>query len=265
MTYYKLISLMPKFSLDVDAQAFITATGITDATQITAVNNLVLGLKSNNIWTKMKAIYPMVGGTATTHKFNLKDPRDLDAAFRLTFASGWTHSANGMQSNTATFANTFLNMSTQITSVNSWAVGFYSNLWVAGGVDLGADTGTNNFYLTTKSYLFGATTARFQTSTSLAFSDLTGIGFFLGSRNSNINAKIYKNGIEVGNSVTVNGGTFANFNVYLSALNRNGTASFGTNVRYAFCFIANANFNATEQANFYTAVQLFQTTLGRQV
>ena len=95
MTYYKLISLMPKFSLDVDAQAFITATGITDATQITAVNNLVLGLKGNNIWTKMKAIYPMVGGTATTHKFNLKNPLDTDAAFRLVFSGGWTHSANG--------------------------------------------------------------------------------------------------------------------------------------------------------------------------
>ena len=31
----------------------------------------------------MKAIYPFVGGTATTHKFNLKDPADINAAFRL--------------------------------------------------------------------------------------------------------------------------------------------------------------------------------------
>ena len=251
-------------AVDSDAQAFITAAAITDNTQKNAINTLVLALKGYSIWTKFKAIYPIVGGTASQHKFNLKDPRDLDVAYRLTFGTGWTHTANGMQS-LATFANTFLNMSTEISSVNSWAVGFYSNVWVAGGVDLGADTGINNFYLTTKSPLFGATTGRFQTSTSLAYSDLTGTGFFLGSRNSNINTKVYKNGVEVANSVTVNGGTFANLNVYLGALNRSGVRSFSTNVRYAFCFIANANFNATEAANFYTAVQAFQTSLSRNV
>lgn len=35
----------------------------------------------------MTAVYPFIGGTASTHKFNLKDPRDLDVAFRLTFSN----------------------------------------------------------------------------------------------------------------------------------------------------------------------------------
>ena len=47
----------------------------------------------------MKALYPFVGGTATSHKFNLKDPRDLDAAFRLQFNGGWTHNSNGVTPN----------------------------------------------------------------------------------------------------------------------------------------------------------------------
>ena len=68
--------------IDTDAQAFITATGITDNTQKNSINQLVLDLKSYGVWSKIKAIYPFVGGTATTHKFNLKDPRDLDAAYR---------------------------------------------------------------------------------------------------------------------------------------------------------------------------------------
>jgi hypothetical protein len=67
---------------DVDALAFIAAASITDSTQQSAIDTLVKSLKSANIWTKMKALYPFVGGTATTHKFNLKDPRDLDAAYR---------------------------------------------------------------------------------------------------------------------------------------------------------------------------------------
>ncbi len=81
---------------DTNAQAFITAAGITDAGQKSAVNTLVLSLKSGNIWSKMKAVYPFVGGTATSHKFNLIDPRDLNAAFRLSFVNGWTHSSTGV-------------------------------------------------------------------------------------------------------------------------------------------------------------------------
>ena len=102
-------------SLDPDAQAFLTAASITNPTISGAINTLVVQMKTDNIWSKMKAIYPMVGGTASTHKFNLKDPRDLDAAFRLVFNGGWTHSANGAQPNgTNGFADTKLNQSANL-------------------------------------------------------------------------------------------------------------------------------------------------------
>ena len=108
--YYSLISSMSKGLSD--AQKFILAAGITDATQKSAINTLVDDLKTYGIWSKTKAIYPMVGGTATTHKYNLKDPRDLDAAFRLSFSGGWTHSSNGALPNGITaYSDTFLNAS----------------------------------------------------------------------------------------------------------------------------------------------------------
>ena len=93
---------------DADAQAFITATGIS-GTNATATNQLVLDLKAANIWTKMKAIYPFVGNTSASQKYNLKDSRDLDAAYRLTFFGGGTFSANGYQCNgTNSYGNTFI-------------------------------------------------------------------------------------------------------------------------------------------------------------
>ena len=61
-------------AVDADAQAFIAAAGITNLTQASAINTLVNDLKTYGLWTKMKALYPMVGGTAASHKFNLKDP-----------------------------------------------------------------------------------------------------------------------------------------------------------------------------------------------
>ena len=79
---------------DTDAQAFFTAVeggGDTlTTTEKDATNQLVLDLKSDGIWTGMYAIYPFVGATSTSTKWNLKDPRDLDAAYRVS----WTGTAN---------------------------------------------------------------------------------------------------------------------------------------------------------------------------
>jgi len=47
-------------SFDSDYQAFITATGITEPTQSAALETLVSDLKSYGLWSKMKAVYPMV-------------------------------------------------------------------------------------------------------------------------------------------------------------------------------------------------------------
>jgi hypothetical protein len=62
---------------DPDYQAFITATGITQPTQSAALETLVSDLKSYGLWSKMKAIYPMI-----TDKYNLYSNTE-------TFSSGW--------------------------------------------------------------------------------------------------------------------------------------------------------------------------------
>ena len=112
--------------LDSDASAFITAAGLTDPTQKSAINTLVKDMKAAGLWSKMKAVYPMVGGTATSMKFNLKDPRDLDAAFRLTWSGGWTYSATGATPNgTNAYADTYLIPNTTLT-FNSVSLSFYS-------------------------------------------------------------------------------------------------------------------------------------------
>jgi hypothetical protein len=137
MNYYSLISSMSK-SIS-DAQKFINATGITDATQKNAINTLVNDLKFYGLWTKLKAIYPMVGGTATAHKFNLKDPRDLNEAFRLSFIGGWTHSSTGALPNgTTAYADSFLNALTSLTN-NNYHLSHYSRTQITTGgqVDLG--------------------------------------------------------------------------------------------------------------------------------
>ena len=132
-------------AIDPDAQAFITAAGITDPTQQSAINTLVLDMKGYGIWTKMKAIYPFVGGTATTHKYNLKDPQDLDAAFRLVFFGGWTHSSNGVQGNgTNGYADTKFNPNTGYSVNDNAHISVYSRSnQSAVDVDFGVQTVSN--------------------------------------------------------------------------------------------------------------------------
>lgn len=98
-----------------DAQKYIAAvesTGyVMPQTEKDAVTTLIAALKTNGTWAKKYAIYLFSGNTAASQKWNLKDPRDLDAARRLVFSGGMTHSAMGIKGNGVdAFANTFVSI-----------------------------------------------------------------------------------------------------------------------------------------------------------
>ena len=106
--------------------AWIAATGETDLTILGALNTLETDLTTYGLTSKMKALYPFVGGTAAKHKFNFMDARDLDAAFRLTFSGGWTHSSNGALPNgTNGYANSYFNPLTNGLTTASAHLSFY--------------------------------------------------------------------------------------------------------------------------------------------
>jgi hypothetical protein len=248
-------------SNDPDAQAFITAAGITDPTQQSAINTLVLDLKSNNIWTKMDAIYPMVGGTATTHKFNLKNPADTDAAFRLSFIGGWTHSANGALPNgTNAYANTFLNTSTNL-SLNSHSFGIYSRTNDVSGTKLyGA---FNNSNLILHNNLSGGNFISGFTTNIVSYTANPSTSLLMASRTSTTSLAAYRGGVLLGtntNLITL----LPNTNFYFGARSKLGVAEFFSTHQLAFGFLG-SGLNSTEASSLYTNVQAFQTTLGRQV
>jgi hypothetical protein len=264
---------MPKSSFDPDAQAFITAAAITDNTQKNAINTLVIALKGYSIWTKFKAIYPIVGGTASSHKYNLKDPRDLDAAFRLTFTTGWTHSANGMLPNgTSAFADTFFTPSSNL-SVNNTSMSIYVNNNIA--PILAAPTfgcyfdGTKTFYTTLKQsntfYSFIGSengSATFGNS----FSNTDSSGFYITSRTSSTVLKSYKNNLLKNTTILANTGTLPALKYTYGAFRNSAGIAATTYNNYAHAFMSLGDgLTDTEAANFYTAVQAYQTTLSRQV
>jgi hypothetical protein len=254
---------------DPDAQAFITAAAITDATQQLAIDNLVKGLKSDNIWTKMKAIYPFVGGTASTHKWNLKDPRDLDAAFRLVFNGGWTHSSNGATPNgTNGYADTKLNDSSL--TPNSSHISYYSrnNVFVS-NYDMGIYNGTKGIWFALRNSAIGSgvfTGGIFQAGASgeVSVSNLDSTGYYIGGKNGSTTVKFYKNGTSVASTAKADT-TATNTSIYLATLNQNGTPAFGFSTKQCAFSTIGDGLTDTEAANLYTRVQAYQTALSRQV
>ena len=257
---------MPKVSIpivsDPDAQAFLNAAVITNVTEANAINTLVVDLKGYNIWTKFKAIYPIVGGTASSHKFNLKDPRDLDAAFRLTFASGWTHSANGMTP-LVTYANTFLNANSILTQ-NSTHISYYSRTNSNGTeVEMGGLSGGSQLLLEIRTsnitYFVVNTNGGYPT-----YSDSDSRGFYVANRTASNVVNGWKTGVKVASNTSAST-TPPSFNLYLGAYNNGaGLGLLPTTKQCAFASIGDG-LTDTEAANFYTAVQAYQTTLNRQI
>jgi len=252
-------------TLDANAAAFIAAAGITDATQKSAINTLVVGLKAANLYTKFYALYPIVGGSATSHKFNLINPTDSDAAFRLSFVGGWTHSANGMQPNGINgYADTFFNPLAQSISINSNALHFYSR--------------TNN---TTVSYSYGVQStglfaALFYTGTATfrSYNMTTGgnlldtamarnDGFMTQTRTA-VNAQAnYRNGASLGSNASASNSK-PNDKLVIGARNDGASRSNWDNRQCAF-FAISDGFSAAEALTLYTLVQAYQTTLSRNV
>jgi hypothetical protein len=256
-------------AVDPDAQAFITAAGLTNPTQQSAINTLVVSMKGFGIWTKMKAIYPFVGGTATTHKFNLKNPADTNAAFRLVFFGGMTHTANGVQGNgTNGYADTFFNPNTGYSVNDNAHISLYSRInSPAIDCDMGVAVGGSEiaFYilrsdLSNNSYA----TLNNGSGTYISFADTDSLGMYISTRIAT-SVKYFKNNV-LRNTITNTAIARPNANIFISTLNGAGTPNPGlySNKQYAFASIGDG-LTDTDSSNFYTAVQAFNTTLGRQV
>jgi hypothetical protein len=239
-------------SLDPDAAAFLTAAGITDPTQQSAVNTLVVSLKADGIWTKMKAIYPFVGGTNAQHAWNLKNT----AQYKITWYGGVTSSSNGITGNgTNAYGDTFLN--NNVMAADSVHLSIYTP---AIATVFGSVIGSWDNLFGSNIYSKPNPSTQINTHGSRITFTPFNAGFILVKRPNLTQILIQKN-----NSITTH---LLSYNSYITSsfkLLRTGNYNGEyTNENIRFVSIGDS-LTDTEAANFYTAVQTFQTTLGRNV
>ena len=245
---------------DPDALAFITAAGITDPTQQNAINNLVLDLKSASLWDNMDAIYPFVGGTASSNKYNLKDPRDLDAAFRIEFRGTPTFNSDGVVFNPGSYGST-------------WCVPGTSELNRSFGeyIRLTTNDGWSGSFIGS---VFGFKVGTSPNISAIGVNNLIGFGSAISYGYVTTSIVSSSFGYLFNNSTTIYTNTSVDANppmgvIYIGAMNT-GTGGNGSpwgefsNRTLSFAHLGEG-LTPTQHTTFVSIVQDYQTALGRNI
>jgi hypothetical protein len=250
-------------NLDSDSSKIIEAvrsTGVvvTEAMRL-YVDYIVSNMKAIGTWQLSNAVYGFVGGTAASHKFNWKDLRDVDAAFRLTYGGVVTHSANGMQGNGTTgFADTKLNAS--ILTIGNTHLSLYGqSVTLNSSFDIGvynpSQQATQAILL---SAYYGGNVVRYDDggdSNSLRPSTSSFEKYVVGTRNGNIQ-RVYQNGRLIGER-TASGGVMPNATFYLMAMNASGFSFLHSTriLKYVTIGSGLTDTQATQQSQIVTNAQ----------
>jgi hypothetical protein len=250
---------------------FLQSTNITDFTQRNAIYNLVADFQSLGLWDKMKAIYPMVGGNANAHKYNLKDP----TSYTVTWSGNIKHDSTGIEflggyGDTGFAPFTALTNPTQSSHISLYnnKLTLSASSW--GLVNMGNSRYTDNGLSLVVDYVeFGQTKFNAYSPTSVTVSTGTWpnarLGLFVAARTDVSQSGYYQRGSRTINSTSTIGATATpnSSNIWLGG--ESGGAGWGArNSAMAFATIGDG-LSQSDVDNYYTAVQRFQTTLGRQV
>ena len=256
--------------------AYMSATGL-DVSYKPIIDKLVTDLKAAGLWTKMQAIYPFVGGTAALHKWNLKDPQDTDAAFRLTFldpafhsshstALGYRANSQGAGIGSGSYADTHLQPSLHLTDVNSTHLSFYSlqDVPSADRAEMGCynwNGSGSRFHIIARyqgvdSFYYGMSEEGANHYVVPGAS-----GLFVATRTSASAQRGYRNGIPgpADSAAPANG--LPNRSVFIGAINEFANRS---DIPCGFASIG-AGLDDRENSDLYNIVQAYQTALNRQV
>lgn len=254
-----------------DAQAFFdrvtAAGGSLTLTEKNAIIQLIVDMKSAGVWTKVKAAYPMVGGTQSSCMQNLKSFSFTGIPQNTLTYSSTGATGNGTNSYIDTQFNPFL-----YSNIDSAHLGFYSRTNIVGSspVDIGVaddfnSRGYSNVILDMSS--LGAGVGMHSNANTPIGILGNSLGFLMANRVNNTQAQAWKNGSNVltysSNSITP-----SDANIYIFCLNYNASGTFnpvGFSPRQCAFATMGDGLTNVEAAAYYTAIQTFQTALSRQV
>jgi hypothetical protein len=201
---------------------------------------------------------------ASQFKYNLVNPVDSDAAYRLVFNGGLTHSSTGFTPNGINgYADTKL-VPNGTLNQNSTHISGYSRTNAFSGAIFGCfDSVVTNGLYTNPKFGGGTQESRNNSGFGSNATSTDSTGFWINNRISSSQYKIFRNNTTNQTSNTNSTG-LCSLSAYMGALNRFGLPVESQIREIAFGSIGDG-LTDTEAANLYTRVQAYQTALSRQV
>jgi hypothetical protein len=249
--------------LDVNALDYLNRAGNSGTLARLAVSHLAWELKRNNLWTKMKAFYPMMGTTGTMMGANL-----ISSSYAATFSGGWTFSSTGaLPDGLSAYALTGLIPSSVLT-LNSTTLGFYCRTAtpeaLLTGVQIGCGSGSDRSAIQIlKAGTFTVST-RINTSGAILSGTITSSqGLFTVTRTSSTLTTAYRNATSLGTD-SATSTNLPTAQVCIGATNIGGVISTYSSKELACAFIADG-LTGAEVSTLYTIIQQYQTILSRNV
>ena len=244
--------------------AVITAGGSLTPTISAATNTFYSTIRSAGILSKLYRMYPYIGGTANSHAVEGVNPSVNSG----TFIGGWTHSVSGATPNGT---NGYMTQSPTIApSINAnFGFGVYVNETAGAKTAIGSysDNGTGANGQGYAAIALGFPSSIWAAGSNDRLSDVTSQartinqGFFAASRTSGTNVVLKQNTGTTNVTITQVLDTQQQF---IGGRSSNGAPEDFFNKRLAFVFQGN-NLSSAELDTLYTAIQTYQTSLGRQV
>jgi len=202
---------------------------------------------------------------AAAYKYNLKDPQDTDAAFRLKIFGTWTFTPTGAKPNgTNAYMDTCLNASIHLTT-SSGHFSYYSRTdailtgWLMGVETVPADR--TQFIVRTDGA--GAYYGRYGSNAIATTNGTTSLGLSVFNRPSSSDVRLYQSSGLI-NTTTYSASGLPNLTIYLAGNNNAGTANAFCNAQCA-CASIGSGLTDSEALALNTIIHQFQLNLNRQV
>lgn len=261
-TRAQTVVIIPYFYIDPDAMNFINSAGITSNVQRNAIDKLVRNAKASGWWSKCIAIYPIVGGTASSHAYNLKNP----SLYTITWSGSITHNSNGATSNGG-IGNTNLIPSSKGLVFNNVHISASTTKTGTKPTFDYAMGGKGSTAATTFSLLVSETAgnsgAYMNANAQLTMSTgYTGSGIHISSRNGT-NMELYVNTTLSRSSTTYSGGSICPVSLYVLGYNNNGTSVAYSSGSICNFFTIGTSLTSTEANDMATDISQFNALIGR--
>lgn len=244
-------------SFDADAQDYINrveAHGVTlTGAQETAINNFFLGAKSNSLYTT--ALYDgglLIFANSGANGESFKGLHDI------TWNGTVTHASTGVTSN-GTTGYAGLGFNGNVLTLNNSRISVYcnTNTAITNAVDIGAASSATVrclIFIKTGSNLLSDHNSGTAGSGRLTAANSDASGYFISSRVSSTDHRVFRNGSQLGTTATgTNNGTFPAVNMILMALNTSGTIT-NYSTRELKYWDAGEGLNTTQAATWSTLV-----------